>query len=117
MAWKEVSTTAIDIKKGGIGVPYIGTYLGSEEIKTPLGQQMIWRFADQDEQPFSVYGFTNLNRSMSHVATGKLCRITYRGTKNLKTKFGMKDVHMVTVEVDDEAGSEEEAPEAEVVGA
>lgn len=98
MGWSEVNTTANDIKKHP-GNPYIGTYTGHKEITTPIGQQTIWQFTNEDGVPFGVYGFTNLNRAMEGIAVGSVCRITYTGTAKVQTKFGMKDVHQVKVEV------------------
>lgn len=100
--FKPVSTNALDIKKEK-GIPHTGTYSGKEDIVTKIGPQIIWKFVDEDNQPFGVYGFTNLNRQMNSVGIGALCRITYKGTQNMMTKFGLKDVHQVLVEVDDEA--------------
>ena len=113
MAWKEVGNNAIDIKKE-IGKPIIGTYTGHKDIKTKIGDQVIWQFTDEDEQPFGVYGFTMLNRAMEAVKIGTLCRLTYRGTKNIKTKFGMKDVHQVLVEIDSD--ETEDAAEGKAEG-
>lgn len=110
MAWKEVGSNAIDIKKNG-DKPLIGSYVGHKEITTKIGDQVIWQFTDEDEQPFGVYGFTMLNRAMESVKVGTLCRLTYRGTKNVKTKFGMKDVHQVTVEVDSDEDVEGQSAE------
>jgi len=105
MGFKPVQVgNAIDIKKEGVSAVHIGTYVGNKQITTKIGNQTIWQFTDADGVPFGIYGFTNLNRQMESVVVGKLCRITYKGTKNLKTKFGMKDVHQVLVEVDDDAG-------------
>lgn len=100
MAFKTVSTTAVDIKKEK-GIPHEGSYLGVEQITTKIGPQSIWRFLDSEEQPFGIYGFTNLNRAMNNIKQGSLCRITYTGTEKVNTKFGLKDVHQVHVEVDD----------------
>lgn len=111
MAFKVVSGNAIDIKQEK-GNPFIGHYIGKKDITTKIGPQVIWKFIDEDGQPFGVYGFTNLDRAMNNVAVNALCRLTYTGTANVKTKFGMKDVHQVTVEVDDD---EEAAQGAEVV--
>lgn len=102
MAWKEVSTNAIDIKKQK-GVPFIGTYTGKRNIETKIGPQVIWQLVDEDETPVGLYGFTGLNRCMETIRVGTRCRIIYQGTKNVKTKFGMKDVHQVTVEVEEGA--------------
>ena len=115
MAFKPVSTNAIDIKKEK-GKPYVGTYTGKQDIVTKIGPQTIWQFVDEDEQPFGIYGFTMLNRAMNNVGNGKLCRITYQGTKNVKTKFGLKDVHQVLVEIDDHSddNADEAVDEAEV---
>lgn len=106
MAFKPVSNTALDIKKDK-GNPHIGTYVGKSNIVNKIGPQTVFNFVDQEEQPFGVYGFTNLNRAMESVKEGSLCRITYQGTKNVMTKFGLKDVHQVLVEVDDEKVVEE----------
>lgn len=106
--FKPVNTTAMDIKKS-VNQPHVGHYTGFSKIETKIGEQVIWNFTDQDELSFGIYGFTNLNRSMSAIPVGTLCRITYKGTENVKTKFGMKDVHQVVVEVDtdeDETGAE-----------
>jgi len=107
MVWKPVSTNAIDIKKEK-GKSYTGTYVGLTKIETKLGEQYVYKFTDEYEQGFGIYGFTNLNRAMSNVGEGTLTRVTYLGTMNVKTKFGMKDVHQVNVEIDsnDDPGGE-----------
>lgn len=103
-----VSTTAIDIKKD-VNTARVGTYVSHSSIKTPLGDQVVWNFLDEDDLPFGIYGFTNLNRAMQSIKEGSLCRITYKGTNFVKTKFkpAGQDVHQVLVEVDD---GEEVAP-------
>ena len=100
MAFKPVTNNALDIKKSSES--HSGYYVGSEQIVTKIGPQIVWKFRDEDGLPFGVYGFTNLNRNMNSIALGSLVRLTYKGTQNMKTKFGMKDVHQVLVEVDDE---------------
>ena|SRR4030067_1101847 len=107
--WKEISRTAIDIKKH-FNESYVGEYLGQEKITTKIGEQIIYRFRDENGNPFSVYGFTNLNRAMESISEGTLCRITYLGMENVQTKFGMKDVHQVRVEI--EANDEEHSKES-----
>ena len=101
MAFKPISTTATDIKKHQ-GKAFIGEYQGSQTINTKIGEQTIWNFVEESGAPLGIYGFTNLNRVMEHVEVGTTCRITYKGTQNVQTKFGMKDVHQVLVEIDDE---------------
>jgi hypothetical protein len=86
--------------------------MGSKEIDTKLGSQIIYKFQKTDGGMFSVYGFTNLNRFMEMVSEGSLVRLTYRGKENVKTKFGMKDVHQVTVEVDEDYTHEHTEEEA-----
>lgn len=103
MAFKPVSTNATDIKKHK-GSPFIGEYKGSQEITTKIGKQVIWNFTEENGSPLNIYGFTNLNRVMEHIEPGTVCRITYTGTVNVQTKFGMKDVHQVIVEIDDGTG-------------
>jgi hypothetical protein len=36
---------------------------------------------------------------MESLEPGTIVKITYTGTENVKTKFGMKDVHQCTVQV------------------
>lgn len=100
MAFKPVSTQATDIKKH-LDIPFIGEYKGVNKITTKIGEQNIFNFVDPSGAPFGIYGFTNLNRVMEHIEPGAICRITYKGTENMQTKFGMKDVHQVLVEIDD----------------
>ena len=109
MTFKPVSVNAIDIKKE-INVPYVGTYTGKQGITTKVGPQTIYRFIDEDEQIFGIYGFSNLDRAMNSVLENKLCRITYLGTKNVMTKYGMRDVHQVLVETDDGEDDKKEIP-------
>jgi len=101
MAFKPVNTQATDIKKTP-NKHYTGEYKGSTEITTKIGKQLIYAFVDESGAPFSIYGFTNLNRTMEHIEVGTVCRITYQGTVNVMTKFGLKDVHQVLVEIDDD---------------
>jgi hypothetical protein len=98
MAWNNVSATAIDIKKQK-GVSHEGTYRGKREITTKVGPQVIWDFVGEDGVGFGIYGFTNLNRAMESLSPGVLCKITYNGTQNVQTRFGMKDVHQCQVDV------------------
>ena len=99
MAFKEVTGgNVIDIKKEQ-GKSYTGVYVGSREIDTKLGKQVIYEF-ENSEGRFGIYGFTNLNYTMQSVKVDTLCRITYTGKKNVETKFGMKDVHQCKVEID-----------------
>ena len=113
MPFKPVNTNAIDIKKQK-GVPHEGTFKGSQQIKTKIGDQTIWNFMGEDGVGFGIYGFTTLNRAMGAIEEGTLVKITYAGTQNMQTKFGMKDVHQVQVEVwtdDGEPGNDKSAKE------
>lgn len=96
MAWTEISTGAIDIKKSATK-EYEGTYTGFKEMETKLGKQVVWNFHDESDS-FSIYGFTNLNRAMESVQVGTLVKITYKGTQKVQTKYGLKDVHQVSVQ-------------------
>lgn len=111
MAFKPVINNTIDIKKEK-DRPYIGQYVGKEDIITKIGPQIIWKFIDEDGHPFGIYGFTNMNRAMNNVGVNSLCRITYMGTQFVKTKFKPtgQDVHQVMVELDDEGVKEEGTP-------
>ena len=102
MAFKEVTAgSCMDIKEQK-DVPFEGVYVGQKKITTEIGEQTIYRFK-QGAIVKGVYGFTNLNRAMEAICEGSMVRLTYLGTENVKTKFGMKDVHQVSVMVDDEA--------------
>ena len=98
MAWTNVSATAIDIKKQP-GVPHEGTYKGKRETTTKIGPQVIWEFVTEEGVAFGIYGFTNLNRAMEALHPGAIVKITYKGKENVQTKYGMKDVHQVAVEL------------------
>lgn len=101
MVYREVRSDAIDIKKH-IDLPYVGVYMERKEITTEKGKQWVYKFRTQQGRVFSIYGFTMLNLALENMLVGSLCRITYLGTENVKTRFGMKDVHQVKVEVEDE---------------
>ena len=105
MAWNEITSNAIDIKKSA-QKEYEGTLLGHKEITTKIGPQIIWQFSGDDGN-FGIYGFTNLNYAMENVKEGTLVKIKYEGTKNVKTKYGMKDVHQVSVQKWTEDGERE----------
>ena len=96
----------IDIKQS-IDKAFEGVYIGFKGITTKIGPQKIYQFRATNGKGFEIYGFTMLNRVMDNVVSGEKCRITYLGTENVETKFGMKDVHQVRVEVDDEYTEEE----------
>lgn len=101
MGFKPVNTKAIDIKKFK-DKPYTGVYLSKKEITTKIGKQTIYSFKDEESNTiFGVYGFTMLNLAMDSVVEGQTIRLTYRGTENVLTKFGQKDVHQVLVEIDE----------------
>jgi len=110
MAWKDISSTsAINIKKQK-DVPFIGIYQGNKKFQTKIGgkdvDNIVYKFLDEEGEYFAIYGFTNLDRIMENAKEDLLYKITYTGTKNMKTPFGMKDVHQCKVEVDEEPESE-----------
>lgn len=109
MAFRTVTTTATDIKKFK-GKSYTGEFKGSSEITTKIGQQVIWNFVEDSGTPLGIYGFTNLNRVMEHLQEGTICRITYLGTEKVQTKFGLKDVHQVKVEIEDSEAEPKSEP-------
>jgi hypothetical protein len=97
MGWENVGNSAIDIKQSKEA--HEGYYRGKKDITTKIGPQVIYQFQGEDGSEFGIYGFTNLNRAMETVPLGALCRVKYEGTKNVQTKFGMKDVHQVAVSI------------------
>lgn len=101
MPWNEVKTysSTLDIKKDTPGeVQHQGKYIGHDSIDTPLGKQVVWNFSGEDGD-FSIYGFTNLNKILEGLPENTDLQITYMGTKNVRTKYGQKNVHQVRVEV------------------
>lgn len=98
MPYRDVSTNAIDIKKSQCQ-PFEGVLKGSHEIITKLGKQVVWEFMGEDGVGFGIFGFTNLNRALESIEPGAQVKIIYTGTKICNTKFGMKDVHQVSVAI------------------
>ena len=127
MAFKPISSNAVDIKKLK-DQSFIGVFIGIDKIKTALGPQVIFQFRDKDDSVFGIYGFTHLNNQFISkdeetgkwdtetlkIPYGKLLRITYTGKKALKNKFGKSEIHTALVEVDDDAQPEEKKKEEEV---
>jgi len=107
MAWEDVNTQAVDIKKHK-GEAYVGTLNGHHKIETKIGPQFIWDFTGEDGLGFGVYGFTNLNRAFEAISAGRVVRMTYQGTENVQTKYGMMDVHQVAVQIFREDAKEQE---------
>ena len=102
MAFKQVNRgDTIDIKKGEIGKEYIGTFTGHKVIPSPLGQQVIWQFRDEEDKAFGIWGFTNLNFQMENVKVDSLCRLSYQGQSKIKNKYG-KFPYQAKVEVNEE---------------
>lgn len=101
--WREVGANfgdkAIDFKKSAVGATLEGTYLGARTITTRFGDNQIFSF-ENDEGPFSVYGFTDLTTKMGEVQAGDDVRLTYMGMETIKSKTrGQVDMHRVRVEV------------------
>ena len=110
MAFKQVNTQTIDIKKHQ-DEPFVGVLLKGEKTSGQFGENYTWHFEDEDGIPFSIYGFTMLNRSLIPIKTGSMLRVTYKGTEEVQTKkFGKKAVHQVSVEIDDEYEAKLQAP-------
>ena len=78
-----------------------GEFQGRDEVPSklsPTGKQNLWTFLGEDGRKFGIYGFTMLDLAMENAVPGDYLYIRYLGTKNQKTKWGMKDVHQVSVE-------------------
>lgn len=99
MAFKEVSTVIIDLKKWP-NAPLTGYYLGSTSYVDPTYNktQFVHSFRKEAGEEVSVYGFTTLDTRMAKVERGVLCQVTYKGTEQVQTKkYGLKDVHQAEV--------------------
>ena len=91
---------AYSLKDGEIGKEYVGTYTGNKTVETPNGKSILWQFVDEDDRPFAIWGFTNLNFQMENVPVNSLCYVTYLGAKKEKNKFG-KYPYLAKVEIED----------------
>ena len=107
MAYKPVERNTIDIKKAKDGSQWEGVFVGRKDIQTELGANVIWLFKDNEDKPFGVYGFTNLNFQMENVPEGMQCRITYKGKSKVQNKY-KKFPHQALVEMDDAVAEPEE---------
>ncbi len=107
MAYHQVSNLAISFHKPeNTGKSMEGFFLGTREIKSNkegMKDFKIHDFIAPDGLPFSLYGFTVLDNTMSGIPKKRLCRITYQGKTDTKTKFGGTGYHKVLVEQDSEA--------------
>jgi len=108
--WREVTGGTIDVKKQPVGAEYVGEYKGVKEIETQLGKQFIYKFENEEGEPFQMYGFTALNFKMESVPINTVVKITYKGTAKKKTKFGIKDVHQCSVSVRSDGEETTEVP-------
>ena len=91
----------IDIKKGEVNKEYIGEYCNKKTITTKFGENYIYTFNNVDTgEKFAIFGFSNLNYKMSNVEIGSLCKISYNGKKEVKTKFGTSEAHQASVMID-----------------
>ena len=87
-----------DIKKQP-GRTFQGRFLGRTDFKTKKGMDQVkWNFNAPDGSPFSVYGFTNLNRALEQVPVGAEVLMTYTGKVAAQTAFGVREVHQCTVD-------------------
>lgn len=107
MGFRVVNGKYVDIKTTP-GHSITGIYRARKDIVTSVGPQVVWELEDiqgvdtSEGAVSGIYGFTNLNRAMKDIPFGTLVRITYAGVKKgVKTRFGLKDVHQVVVEVDE----------------
>ena len=80
-----------------------GRYLAKREInRKDGGTSTIFKIRTREGE-IEIWGFGQLNALMNGVAENSVVRITYNGTQKMKTKYGVRDVHSATVEVDDGA--------------
>ena len=97
--WKQSERKdSISIHKKPAGAFYEGIYQGNKTIQTQLGDAILWNFMDDEDKPFAIWGFTNLNFQLEGVVPGTKCKVTYLGTAKQKNKFG-KFPHQAKVEV------------------
>jgi hypothetical protein len=99
MAYQEVTNQGIDIKEY-LGKPMEGFYLETTTHDGKFGDYKVHTFQSLKGPIVNIFGFTMFNLKMERITPGTLCKITYTGTENVKTKYGMKDVHQIKVEQD-----------------
>ena len=106
MAFKEVaigSMSYLALHKSPKDTSIAGVYTGCMEKPGKFKDiDKTYKVRGDDGEITGVNGFTGLDRKMEGIPVGVKIRLTYLGTENVNTKFGMKDVHQVKVEVDDE---------------
>ena len=98
MGWEKPERNTVSLQKKPVGTVYEGVYQGSRIVKTELGDSILYSFMDDEDHPFSVWGFSHLNFQMEGVTANSKCRITYAGKAAQKNKFG-KFPHQASVEV------------------
>jgi hypothetical protein len=91
--WEKAGSDAIDIKKE-VGKEYVGKFVSSNSWAGNFGQSFIYKFVDEKNIPFSIFGFTTLNRFMENIVAGTWVKIIYTGKKKNKK---MQDVHTCEV--------------------
>lgn len=88
MGWKTPERNTISLKDKEHGTSYVGIFQGSKVVNTPNGDSTIWSFMDDEDKPFSMWGFSNLNFQLENMAVGTKCRVTFLGKSKTKNKFG-----------------------------
>lgn len=113
MAFQEVSLNAV-VLTDYPDTPMTGYYLGSREVDTDYGEALIHEFQKEDGKHVSVWGFTVLDKKLANIQKGILTRVTYKGKEQIKTKkYGLKDVHTCTVEMDPSKSIADKLPKSD----
>lgn len=92
--WTSAKGDGIDLRQHP-NKDFVGKYKESFAYDGNFGKKnYIYKFVDKDGLPFSIFGFTTLDRYMSNIEPETWCKITYTG--KVKNKRG-QDVHTCTV--------------------
>ena len=98
MGWETPEKNTVSLQKKPEGTSYEGVYQGNKIVKTEISDSILYSFMDEEDHPFGIWGFTNLNYQMEGVKIGSRCKITYLGVAKTKNKYG-KFPYQAKVEV------------------
>jgi hypothetical protein len=99
MSWTQVTLQGVNLTQYP-EKPLIGFYVGKNEVEGQFGDEVHHFFQKDDGTQVKVYGFTTLNRLLEAIPVGSYVRVIYKGKEKVQTKYGKKEVHQCTVDID-----------------
>ena len=99
MSWTQVTLQGVNLTQHP-DKPLIAYYVGKNEVEGQFGDEIHHFFQKEDGTQVKVYGFTTLNRLLEAIPVGSFVRVIYKGKEKVQTKYGKKEVHQCTVDID-----------------